>query len=577
VTFRHKDGKNKEQMEVVYSPGNNWELNRNLLELITGRFLVLLLGLNLADPLGLLPEQLGTLPFLPFFNILSLTLTLIYLILWWIDSHKTAQLYFQIGVDLILATLLVAHTQGIESAFISFYILIIIYCSLTLGRNGGIVGAALSTILYAGVAAASHLKLFNLDSSHIAAQQVLFRISAHFLGFWAVAYLGTHLHKRVQAIEWELKKKIDSLTQLQRLNKHIISSIRSGLITTDLEGRVAVFNGAAKELMEKESGEVIDSEVQLLIGKEFWRRILEADLFRSPKPLRHEDWIVLHGGKRRFLGYSVSPLVDQSQKMLGYIISFQDLTEIKRLEEEVRLKDRMAAIGRMAAGIAHEIRNPLTSMRGSVEILRSHTNLSETDERLFDILIRESDRLNEFVEDFLNFARPRKYSKQSIDLIPVLRDSVTLLRNSPEIRGKHSVVLDAEARIMRIHGNADQLKQVFWNLALNAIRAMPNGGALKIRARKTLEGAGQIAFQDTGVGMTQQEKEQIFQPFHSGFKGGLGLGFSIIFQIMEDHQGKISIDSEPGKGTEVSLWFPQEIHTPESDVPVIMETSMSEA
>jgi len=264
----------------------------------------------------------------------------------------------------------------------------------------------------------------------------------------------------------------------------------------------------------------------------------------------------------RFLGFSVSPLLDQGQQLLGYIISFQDLTEIIRLEEEVRLKDRMAAIGRMAAGIAHEIRNPLTAMQGSVEILRSHANLPEKDERLLTILIRESDRLNKFVEDFLSFARPRTYSKHCIDLVPVLRDSVTLLRNSPEIREKYSVSLNIEAQSIRILGSTDQLNQVFWNLAQNAVRAMPNGGELKISIGKISDDIGQIVFQDNGIGMSQEEKEQIFQPFHSGFAGGLGLGLSIIFQIMEDHRGRISFESEKGEGTRVSLSFPLENQVP---------------
>jgi len=174
------------------------------------------------------------------------------------------------------------------------------------------------------------------------------------------------------------------------------------------------------------------------------------------------------------------------------------------------------------------------------------------------ILIRESDRLNKFIEDFLNFARPRTYAKHWLDLVPVLRDSVTLLRNSPEIRDKYSVNLNIEAQAIRIFGSADQLNQVFWNLAQNAVRAMPKGGELNINIRKTSDPVGQVVFQDSGIGMTPKEKEQIFQPFQSGFTGGLGLGLSIIFQIMEDHQGKISFETEKGKGTRVSLNFPLE-------------------
>ncbi len=549
-------------LHYTNSPEHNRELKRRLLELIVIRSVALLLGLNLADRLGLIQERLGSLPFLLLFNILALSLTLLYLIWWRSDKHRMCQLMVQIGADLVLATILVAFTRGIESPFVSFYLLIIIYCSLTLGRNGGIVGAAISTILYAGIIIAMHLELVGVINAKIDTSLATFRITVHALGFWAVAYLGTYLHQRLQAMEWALKEKIDSLTQLKRLNEHIVSSIRSGLITTDLEGRVAVFNTSAAELTGRDSREMLDKPVQLLIGEAFWNRIASADLLHNLRALRHEEWISLPNGKMRFLGFSVSPLLDQNQQLLGYIISFQDLTEIIRLEEEVRLKDRMAAIGRMAAGIAHEIRNPLTAMQGSVEILRSHANLPEKDERLLAILIRESDRLNQFVENFLNFARPKTYTKSFIDLVPVLRDSVTLMRNSPEIREKYAVSLNIDAQSIRILGSADQLNQVFWNLAQNAVRAMPNGGELKINIGKLSDSIGQIVFQDNGIGMSQEEKDQIFQPFHSGFAGGLGLGLSIIFQIMEDHRGRISFESEKGKGTKVSLSFPLECRIP---------------
>ncbi len=535
--------------------GQEGDLSRRLLELIVFRALALLLSLNLAHRLALLPERIGSLSFLAFSNIISLALTLFFLGLWAVGRRRKIQLYLQIGADLTLTTALVAFTRGIESPFISFYLLIIIYCCLALGRNSGMAGAALSTILYAGLITAGQLGLFTFHRFTVESWQATFRIFAHAIGFWAVAYLGAYLHKRLQAIELELKEKIHSLTQLQRINEHIVSSIRSGLITTDLRGRIAVFNNAAGELTGRETSAMIGKSVQILVGEAFWTRILDADLFRNAKPLRCEQWIAIPGGTRRYLGFSVSPLLDENQQLLGYILSFQDLTEIKRLEEEVQLKDRMAVIGRMAAGIAHEIRNPLTAMQGSVEILRSHANLPPKDGRLLDILIRESDRLNKFVEDFLNFARPRQYEKRLIDIVAVVKDSVTLLRNSPEILGRHSVILDAGPQAVEVAGSADQLKQVFWNLAQNAVRAMPNGGELRIIVSETSEG-GQIIFQDNGIGMSQEEQEQIFQPFNSKFSNGLGLGLTIIYQIMEDHRGKISFQSEKGKGTKAVLSFP---------------------
>jgi two-component system sensor histidine kinase PilS (NtrC family) len=532
------------------------EIHRSLPILIVGRAIIVLAGLNLANPLGILPSRIGSLPFLPFFNLVTVLLTLTYLALWWSGQHYLVQLYLQICVDLLGTTVLVATTRGIESAFVSFYILIIIYCSLMLGKNGGMAGAALSTITYAGMIMATRLGILFPDGTRMEAPSAAFRISAHSLGFYAVAFLGTYLSRRLHAVQKELQEKIYSLEQLQRLNENIVSSIRSGLITTDLQGRIAVFNNTAEELTGRSSSEALARPVQNLIGKELWSRTVQNDFFTNARALRHEDWVTIPGGGRRFLGFSVSPLLDRKHGLLGYILSFQDLTDIKHLEEEVRLKDRMAAIGRMAAGLAHEIRNPLTSMRGSVEILRSRAHLPEADERLLDILIRESDRLNNFIEDFLLLARPGKYAKSEIELISILKDSATLLQNNPEVRDKYDVRLRLESVQIPVLGNADQLKQVFWNLAQNALRAMPGGGTLTIAARRVADGGARITFEDTGVGMSPEEQELLFQPFQSGFQGGTGLGLSIVFQIMEDHGGKISFQSEKGQGTKVTLSLP---------------------
>ena len=548
---------NLDRERIASSLVRSRDLHHSLLVLIALRAAILLAGLNLANPLGILPPHLGLVPFLPFFNALAVILTLTYLALWWNGRQLMFQLYLQIAVDFALTTILVAASRGIESAFISFYILIIICCSLMLGKNGGMVGAALSAILYAGIITAGSLGLIPLGS-RMDLRNTTFRISAHSLGFFAVAFLGTCLSQRLHAVQRELEEKIHSLKQLQRTNEHIVSSIRSGLITTDLEGRITVFNNTAEELTERETSGMLGQPVQTLLGEKLWTRIINNDFFNNARPLRHEEWITLASGAQRYLGLSVSPLLDQEQQLIGYIISFQDLTEIKRLEEEIRLKDRMAAIGRMAAGIAHEIRNPLTSMRGSVELLRSHISLSKTDERLLDILIRESDRLNKFVEDFLMFARPAKYMKSPVEIVSLLHDSVMLLQNSPEVREKHHIRLKLETQQIQIQGNADQLRQVFWNLAQNAIRAMPDGGTLTITAKPAPDGGGQIVFEDVGVGMSPEEKDQLFQPFHSGFKGGTGLGLSIIFQIVEDHRGRISFESEKGKGTTVSVYLPHQ-------------------
>jgi len=534
------------------------EPSQLLLWIIASRAVILFLGLNLANPLGILPEWLGPFPFVPLFNVIAITLTLGYLALWWNGGRLRAQLYLQICVDLAITTVLVSSTQGLESPFVSFYLLIVIYCSLTQGRNGGMIGAALSTILFAGIVGSEHLGYLKTGTPPLDLENVTFRISLNAIGFVSVAFLGTSLSLRLRAVQEELEEKIDSLKQLRRLNEHIVRSIRSGLITTDLEGRITLFNRTSEELTGSSGTNVSGMHIQTVIDQQLWQRIVSTDFFQDMRPLRHEDWIEVRNGSRRFLGFSVSPLMNEEHQLIGYIVSFQDLTEIKNLEEEIRLKDRMATIGRMAAGIAHEIRNPLMSMRGSVEILRSHVHLPKTDDRLLEILMRESDRLNKFVEDLLHFARPGKSNWHSVDLASLLRDSVTLLSNSSEVRSKYPVDLVIHADPIKILGNSDKLKQVFWNLAQNGMRAMPDGGRLKIRAEKGDDETGCIVFQDEGIGMTAEEKNRLFQPFQPGFSRGTGLGLSIIFQIIEDHKGRIHFESEKGKGTRVTLQFPLE-------------------
>ena len=532
------------------------DLNRRLLWLIAARTAILFLGLNLARPLGILPERFSPLPFVPFFNVFSVTLATAYLALWWSGRRLMGQLHLQIAVDLFIATSLVAYTRGSESPFLSFYLLIIIYSGLTLGRHGGVIGAALSTILYSGMITLSRTGFLTAEIGPTELNALTYRIGLHVLGFFSVAFLGADLSQRLQAVQAELELKNDSLRQLQRLTENIVTSIRSGLCTTDLQGNITLFNSTAEELTGAPRAVVLHRSLESVIGGRLWDRIHEIDLLQDARALRHEEWLTLPGGSRRFLGFSVSPLLDNGRKLIGYVVSFQDLTDIKRLEEEVRVKDRMAAVGRMAAGIAHEIRNPLAAMRGSVEILRSRLQLAAADERLLDILIRESDRLNKFVEDFLRFARPSRCAHTPLDLAALLSDSVTLLKNSREVREKHKIELEFSGPLIPVSGDADRLKQVFWNLAQNALRAMPSGGSLKISAGPANEGGVEIAFEDTGAGMTEEEKAQLFQPFCSNFAGGTGLGLSIIFQIVEEHRGNIQFESEKGHGTRVTVFLP---------------------
>jgi two-component system sensor histidine kinase PilS (NtrC family) len=234
---------------------------------------------------------------------------------------------------------------------------------------------------------------------------------------------------------------------------------------------------------------------------------------------------------------------------LGYLYALDDLTEIRRLEREVRLQDRLAAVGRLAAAIAHEIRNPLTSIAGSVSMLSGIPELGEEHRRLLDIVTRESQRLNAIITDFLAYSRGKKYDFAKADLVQLIQDTVTLVRHRMTAEST-GITIDCQfaAPEAWVLADGDKIKQVVWNFAENAIRAMPDGGTLKV-AIENLGNDWQVSFSDTGTGMTPQQTEKIFEPFQSNFEGGTGLGLAVVYQIVQAHEGKVWARSKPGQGT----------------------------
>jgi two-component system, NtrC family, sensor histidine kinase PilS len=239
------------------------------------------------------------------------------------------------------------------------------------------------------------------------------------------------------------------------------------------------------------------------------------------------------------------------------VLTFQDLTEVMELEREVRRQERLAALGKMAAGLAHEIRNPLASMRGSVQVLASELDLSPEQLQLMNIVLRESERLNRIVSDFLTYARPPKTDFSQIELSSLLAEAVALLRNNPELGPKHLITEHYPSEPVFYLGDANQLKQIFWNLSRNAVQAMPQGGELRVSLEVKSGSDVIISFGDTGQGMSPEQKERLFEPFNSS-SGGTGLGMAIVYQLVRDHNGKILVDSEIGNGTKISIKLPSE-------------------
>ena len=272
--------------------------------------------------------------------------------------------------------------------------------------------------------------------------------------------------------------------------------------------------------------------------------------------IRGETENYRRGGEAITIGYAVTPLNTLDGQPAGISIIFQDLTDVKRLEDQLRLKDRMAAVGELSAGIAHEIRNPLAAIAGSVQVLKKSERLTPQEQRLMSIILKESDRLNKSIQDFLQFVRPSERRALEFDVVASLSETLDLLSNSLELGAEHAIERSLDPPKFVIVGDPDQIRQVFWNIARNAIQAMPRGGFLRVTTATEDDGI-RIVFSDSGRGMADHEQRALFQPFRTNFPTGTGLGMAISFRIVQEHGGRIDVDSAPGRGTAIAVTLPR--------------------
>jgi two-component system sensor histidine kinase PilS (NtrC family) len=451
----------------------------------------------------------------------------------------------QVLTDLCFTTAVIYVTGGIDTAFVFLYPILIIVASTLLSESWAYLTAGISFVLFGAMLELSYFGVIHSYSvTHPDLKTLQAIIVIYLVAFGAIAYLANKLVSRMRRAEGELEDKSCELENLQVLHQVIVRSISSGLLTTDLDGVIRLANPAAHALLGWAPEELTGRSVR--------------QLFLDPLPVafqpRREVRARTQSGAELLLGIGCSLLHGTEGSILGSIYTFTDLTEIRHLERELRQRDRLAALGRMASGIAHEIRNPLSSIAGSVQMLSSIATLSDDQRALLSIVTRESERLNAIISDFLTYSRDREFQSVRVDLCRLLSDTLTLLENEPSgVRIERRCNGHEEAFT---EGDGNKLKQVFWNLSSNALRAMPAGGTLTV----SLEAAGEdwrISFHDTGEGIPPQLLEKIFEPFQSGFEGGTGLGLAIVYRIVQAHKAKISVSSEPGQGTTFTLLFRQ--------------------
>jgi two-component system sensor histidine kinase PilS (NtrC family) len=325
-------------------------------------------------------------------------------------------------------------------------------------------------------------------------------------------------------------------------------------VTADSKQRVTFLNHAGGDILgvapARATGKKL-SEVGLTLPSD-WDQIRHRtrghDGYRSEIEIQR-------GEQRRMLGYSLRALKDPEGED-GALIVFQDLTEVKKLERQARFNEQLAAVGELAAGIAHEIRNPLASISGSVQVLSNELSVGSAERRLMEIIVSESNRLSKILEEFLRFVRPQERRVAWFDVATSIHEVLELFRLSDEISDAHRIVEDVLPVESLLSGDRDQIRQIVYNVAKNAVRAMPEGGTLTVEGRE--DGAWySIKFRDTGRGMSEEEIARVFTPFSTAFDGGTGLGMAIVRRIVEDHGGAIDVESQPGEGTTVTILLPR--------------------
>lgn len=493
-------------------------------------------------------------------------LSLLYLALIKKIKNIEVNIQTQATCDALLITVLVFVTGGIRSVYSILYPLVIIYSALFLTRRGGLIVASFISLLYGSLLDLEYYEIIHPIYSapwdyDFSAGDVLSMIFIHIVSFYIVALLMSFVVEQEKTVRSRLAEKENEFHQLDLLHKSIIESVNTGIATIDLLGNIKSFNRAAEEITGFSFAEVQDRGIDRIFPgfPEILRTIRNKEGWQGGVD-RGEITVSGKQDKRIVLGFSVSSLMDSKDKKIGDTLIFQDLTAAKEMEREVESSKRLALIGEMAAGLAHEVRNPLASLSGSIQILKTTLALDETNDRLMQIVLRGRDQLENLVKNFLLLARPSPADREEIDINDIINDVLESLRYGPDWQEKISM----EKRLCDgagVLGNMTEIRQMLWNLAINAVQSMPESGRLTVATRLVPSDNRkeylEIQIRDTGCGIGKDNTDDAFKPFYTTKDGGTGLGLAIANRIALSHGGKITIESEVKKGTICTLLLPR--------------------
>ena len=487
-------------------------------------------------------------------------ITIIYARLLYKKVNQQRFLFIQLAIDIILISILLLLTGGFYSLFFPLYYFIILGSSLFLERQKNLALLLICCLSYSAVIICHFFPPVSdimalpllVANTHGTFASALFLRLASFIIFAFILRLIAREHQKTREA---LKQKESDLAEIKRISDHIVQSIDSGLLTIDNQMSIISLNKAGEQLLGYSHNSIMKQPLGELLPE-----LPELNEQKAPFH-RHELKYHHPNGRRLTLGYSITDLENETGEQLGKIVVFQDLTELKKIEQQLKIADRLAVLGRLSASMAHEIRNPMAAIRGSVEMLHSELTLEDpTHVKLMKIILRESDRLNRLISDFLSFAHQDSREQETINLPAMLRDIACLFSNQfPLI----SFAETFESEKQLVTGNPDQIKQVFWNLYKNAIEAVGEHGSIKLSSivkqnpsdtEHSNEPFIEITIEDDGSGIPDEVAGNIFEPFFTTKTEGTGLGLFIVFQLLKLNGGNITIHNrEPGARTVVTL------------------------
>lgn len=444
-----------------------------------------------------------------------------------LQAAAVAHLLFGVA----LAAGLTALTGGPESVFLFMFLLAIVDGAILLYRWG----AALALALALGGYGAALWRAGALRSVPAATLWV------HAAAFGATALLAGWLAEQLRTTGEKLAASESDLADVTALHEEIVQSVQSGLLTLDGGGRVTFLNRAGEQLTGLGAGAVRGQPVARLFPG-----------FVDDARRGETEWVA-PDGRRRVFGFTSFPLAGARGGVRGQAVIFQDLTDLRAMEETVRRNERLADLGRVAAGLAHELRNPLASMSGCVELLQATPGLGPEEGRLLGIVLKEAARLDQLVTRFLAYSRPAPPHLSPTDVAQVAGEvAETLARDPAAVR----VRIERDLTPASIACDADQLRQVLWNLLLNAVQALgPGGGTVRLTTAPDRSGA-RLTVADDGPGIAREDLDRLFSPFFSRKPGGTGLGLATVHRVVEAHGGTVRVEAVEPHGARFIVRLP---------------------